>query len=252
MINLICVHPSGPGIGRSPRNEVVAEAVKIIMADGHYWTERAGYQTLRLHPSRSAIPLRSCVLKATGFLFLLHFLFIGAPFPVSPFLFSTLFDGRKTASKFDLSFLSRLISADSLSFIKKIQSTPLDKPLYASQSEDCAEYQYLLNIPDVDVRLFLAHCLAKAHEISLIICIQPTMISVKRSREEHDGICSLIVSFLTLGTVDIEHQPDFEALGDGFNVPVDPFNGQDRVHNILEVSSTQLISQQPTDYFLVV
>ncbi|KAJ7483132.1 hypothetical protein B0H11DRAFT_2021178, partial [Mycena galericulata] len=112
----------GPGIGRSPRNEVVAEAVKIIMADGHYWSERAGYQTLRLHPSRTPIPARSCVLKATGFLFLLHFIFISAPIPASPFLFSTLFDGRKTAAKFDPTFLSRLICADLLSIVKKLQN----------------------------------------------------------------------------------------------------------------------------------
>lgn len=144
---------SGPGIGRSPRNEVVAEAIKIIMADGQYWEERVGYRTLRLHPSRTPIPLRSCMLKATGFLFLLHFLCIGAPFPASPFLFSTLFDGRKNASKFDLDFLSRLVSTDSLSIVKTIQSVPLNQPLYASQSEDCTEFQYLLNIPGIDVCL---------------------------------------------------------------------------------------------------
>ncbi|KAJ7502042.1 hypothetical protein B0H11DRAFT_2223938 [Mycena galericulata] len=125
----------GPGIGRSPRNEVIAEAVKIIMADGHYWSERTGYQTLRLHPSRTPIPGRSCVLKPTGFLFLLHFIFIGDPFPASLFLFSTLFDGHKTAAKFNPTFLSRLISADSLSIVKKIQSVSLDKPFYTSQSE---------------------------------------------------------------------------------------------------------------------
>jgi hypothetical protein len=128
--------------------------VKIMLADGHYWTEREGYQTLRLHPSRTPIPVRCCVLKATGLLFLLHFLFIGAPIPVSPFLFSTLFDGRKTASKFDLDVLARFISPDSLSLIKRLERVPLDKPLYASQSEDCVEYQYLLNIPDVDVSQF--------------------------------------------------------------------------------------------------
>ncbi|KAJ7467795.1 hypothetical protein B0H11DRAFT_2046409 [Mycena galericulata] len=202
----------GPGIGRSPRNEVVAEAVKIMMSDGTYWSERAGYQTLRLHPSRTPIPARSCVLKATGFLFLLHFIFIGAPLPASPFLFSTIFDGRKTAAKFDPTFLSRLISADSLSIVKKIQSVSLDQPFYASQSEECVEYQYLLNIPGVD----------------------PTLISLPRSREEHDGICSSVISFMTLGTVDIEHHPDFGAVADGFNVLVDPFNGQDRPHHILE------------------
>ncbi|KAJ7736245.1 hypothetical protein DFH07DRAFT_986936 [Mycena maculata] len=185
----------GPGIGRSPRNEVVAEAIKIIMADGHYWTECVGYQTLRLHPSCTPFPLRSC-----------------APFPASPFLFSTLFDGRKTASKFDITFLSRLIPADSLSIVKKIESVALERPLYASQSEHCTEYQYLLNIPGVD----------------------PTMISLRRSREEHDGVCTSVVSYLTLGTVDIEHKPDFLALADGFNMVVEASADQDRPHHILE------------------
>ncbi|KAJ6595455.1 hypothetical protein B0H10DRAFT_2232760 [Mycena sp. CBHHK59/15] len=134
----------GRGIGKGPRNEVVAQAVKIMMADGHYWTERETYQTLRLHPSHGPIPHRSCVLKATGFLFLLHFLFVGAPVPVSPFLLSTLFNGRIIASKFDHDFLARFLSPSSLSFIKKIVQVPLNKPLYASQSEHCMEYQYLV------------------------------------------------------------------------------------------------------------
>ncbi|KAJ7700694.1 hypothetical protein B0H17DRAFT_1128559 [Mycena rosella] len=202
----------GAGIGMSPRNEVISEAVKIMLADGHYWAECGEYQTLRLHPSRNQIPIRSCVLKATGLLLLLHFLFIGAPFPVSPFLFSTLFDGRKTASKFDLDFLSRFISSGSLSIIKKIQSTPLDQPLYTSQSEECLVYQYLVNIPEFD----------------------PTLISPRRSEEEHDGICSAIISYATLGSVDIEHHPDFLNIGDGFNVVVEAVDAQDRTHHILK------------------
>ncbi|KAJ7491533.1 hypothetical protein B0H11DRAFT_2398848 [Mycena galericulata] len=209
----------GPGIGKSPRNEVVAEAIKIMMADGHYWTEREGYQTLRLHPSRTPIPFRSCVLKATGFLFFIHFLFIGAPLPASPFLFSTLFDGRKTASKFDLEFLSRFISANSLVLIKKIAEVPLDTPLYVRTSEDCVEYQYLVNIPDFD----------------------PSMISMRRSEDEHQGVCSSVISFLTLGIVDITHVPDFIALTDGFNITIDGFGRQDRPHHSLEASSTRYI-----------
>ncbi|KAJ7017101.1 hypothetical protein C8F04DRAFT_1406216 [Mycena alexandri] len=200
------------GIGRGPRNEIIGEAIKILMADGHYWTEREGYQTLRLHPSRSPIPVRACVLKATGFLFLLHFIFIGAPYPASPLLFSTLFDGRQIASKFDVTFLSAFVSPHSLSLMKKIHRVPLDTRLYASQSSDCVEFQYMLNIPDFD----------------------PTMISSRRSQEEHDGVCASIVSFVTLGSVDIENHSDFGLLADGFNVVVNPFDDQDRPHHILE------------------
>ncbi|KAJ6455611.1 hypothetical protein C8R47DRAFT_1250722 [Mycena vitilis] len=185
----------GRGIGKGPRNEVVAQAIKILMADGHYWTERETYKTLRLHPSHAPIPLRSCVLKASGFIFLLHFLFVGAPIPVSPFLLSTLFDGRNSASKFDHDFLARFISPSSLSLLKKIAATPLDQPMYASQSEDCIEYQYLVNIPGFD----------------------PTMISARRSPAEQDGLCTSVVSFTTLGTIDIESEPDFLAVTDGFN-----------------------------------
>ncbi|KAJ6604997.1 hypothetical protein B0H10DRAFT_2195564, partial [Mycena sp. CBHHK59/15] len=199
----------GRGIGKGPRNEVVAQAVKIMMADGHYWTERETYQTLRLHPSHGPIPHRSCVLKATGFLFLLHFLFVGAPVPVSPFLLSTLFNGRIIASKFDHDFLARFLSPSSLSLIKKIVQVPLNKPLYASQSEHCMEYQYL-----------------------------PSMISVRRSEDEHDGVCTSIISFVTLGTIDIEHHSDFLSITDGFNVAVDAFGGQDHPHHILEWFAT--------------
>ncbi|KAJ7477801.1 hypothetical protein B0H11DRAFT_1916980 [Mycena galericulata] len=110
------------------------------------------------------------------------------------------------ASKFDLDFLAQFISANSLSLIKRIESVPLDKPLYTSQSDDCIEYQYLLNITDVD--------------------------------DEHDGVCSSVISFVTLGSVDIEHHPDFLALVDGFNASVDAFGGQERLHHILEWFAT--------------
>ncbi|KAJ6568477.1 hypothetical protein B0H19DRAFT_1256239 [Mycena capillaripes] len=144
------------------------------------------------------------------------FPFHRCPAPGVPFLFSTIFDGRRTAAKFDIDFLTPFSSAGSLSFITKIGRVPLDKPLYASQSEDCIEYQYLLNIPEVD----------------------PTLISPHRFQEEQDGVCSSVISFLTLGTVDIEHQPDFGALGDGFNAVGDAFNGQERPHHILEWFAT--------------
>ncbi|KAJ7809488.1 hypothetical protein B0H14DRAFT_3759726 [Mycena olivaceomarginata] len=216
-VALFGLHVSiGPGVGKGPRNEIVARALKIALADGHYWTEREAYMTLRLHPSRTPIPHRSCALKATGLLLLLHFLFIGAPLPASPFLLSTLFNGRQTASKFDLAFLAHFISADSLSLVKRIERVPLNCPVYTSQAEDSIEYQYLLNIPEVD----------------------PSMIAPHRSHQEHDGVCLSIISFLTLGTVDIEHHPDFLALSDGFNTCVEAFGVQERPHHILEWFAT--------------
>ncbi|KAK6988968.1 hypothetical protein R3P38DRAFT_2803911 [Favolaschia claudopus] len=203
---------SEQGVGRGPRNEVVARAVKILVSDGRFWTEREGYLTLCLHPSRSPIPYRFCVSKATGLIFLLHFLFIGAPLPVSPFLFYTLFDGRVIASKFDVEFLANFMSHHSLSLIKRIVGVSLDQPLYSSTSEYCEEYQYLVNIPGVD----------------------PSMISPCRSEAEHAGISDCVGSFAQLGTVDIEHYPDYLATGDGFNVVVEAFGGQDRPHHVLE------------------
>ncbi|KAK7021463.1 hypothetical protein R3P38DRAFT_3540916 [Favolaschia claudopus] len=204
------------GVGRGPRNEVVARAVKILVSDGRFWTEREGYLTLCLHPSRSPIPYRFCISKATGLIFLLHFLFIGAPLPVSPFLFYTLFDGRVIASKFDVEFLANFMSHHSLSLIKRIAGVPLDQPLYSSTSEYCEEYQYLVNIPGVD----------------------PSMISPCRSEAEHAGISDCVVSFAQLGTVDIERYPDYLATGDGFNVVVEAFGGQDRPHHVLEWFAT--------------
>ncbi|KAK6993142.1 hypothetical protein R3P38DRAFT_2567220, partial [Favolaschia claudopus] len=206
---------SAQGIGRSPRNEVVAQAVKILVSHGRFWIEREGYLTLRLHPSRSPIPYRFCISKATGLVLLLHFLFVGAPLPVSPFLFHTLFDGRAIASKLDTDFLSRFLSPHSLSFIKRIVGVPLDQPLYSAQPPYCEVYHYLVNIPEID----------------------PTLISLPRSEEEHRGVSDSIVSYATLGTPDIEHHPDFLGTGDGFNAVVEPFGEQDRRHHILEVSS---------------
>lgn len=63
------------------------------------------------------------------------------------------------------------------------------------------------------------------------------MISPRRSQAEHDGVCSTVISYVTLGTVDIEHHPDFQFISDGFNVVVDPFDGQEHPHHILEVRS---------------
>ncbi|KAJ7737937.1 hypothetical protein B0H16DRAFT_1761913 [Mycena metata] len=197
----------GEGVGKGPHNEVIGEAIKIV-----YWTEREAYQTPRLHPSRDPIPVGACVLKATGLLFLVHFIFIGAPYPASPFLFSTLFDGRKIASKFDLPFLTRFLSPHLLSLMKKIHEVPLDQCLYASQAADCVEYQYMVNIPDFD----------------------PTLISVPRSQAEHDGVCASIVSAATLGTLDIESNFDYLFIHEGFNVDVPAFDDQDRSHAIFE------------------
>ncbi|KAK7041299.1 hypothetical protein R3P38DRAFT_3453702 [Favolaschia claudopus] len=105
------------------------------------------------------------------------------------------------------------ISHTSLGLIKRIVGGPLDAPMYSSQGEYCEEYQYLLNIPGVD----------------------PSMISTPRSKEEQQGVAETVVSFTTLGCVDIEHHPDFLGTGDGFNVIVEPFGGQTRRHHILEV-----------------
>ncbi|KAJ7730006.1 hypothetical protein DFH07DRAFT_781773 [Mycena maculata] len=202
----------GPGFGKGPRAEVLARAVAIVMADALYWTDCDKYKTLHLHPSLSPVLRRSSFLKAVGLIFLLHFLHVGAPIPASPFMFSALFNGRQTACRFDLDFLTRFISRDSLAYIKKFHSTAADKPLYTSQDEDCAEYQYLLNIPGFD----------------------PSLISPTRSEEEHKGICTSIISFITFGAMDIQCRPEFLAITDGFNVAIEPFGEYDQVHHVLE------------------
>ncbi|KAK6981520.1 hypothetical protein R3P38DRAFT_3333752 [Favolaschia claudopus] len=171
----------GPGIGRGPRNEVIGQAVKILLSDGRFWIEREGFLTL-------------------------------PPSSFPPFLFHTLFNGRVSASKFDIDFLSRFMSPDSILFIKRIVGVSLDQPLYSAKPPYCEVYQYLVNIPEID----------------------PTLISLPRSEEEHQGISDSIVSYATLGTADIEHHPDYFGMGDGFNAVVEPFGGQDRPHHILE------------------
>ncbi|KAJ7934647.1 hypothetical protein B0H13DRAFT_1854948 [Mycena leptocephala] len=69
-----------PGFGRGPRAEVLTQAIKILMADQLFWTDCA-------------------TLKATGLIFLLHYMHVGAPIPASPFLLYTLFNGRQSASQ---------------------------------------------------------------------------------------------------------------------------------------------------------
>ncbi|KAJ7027734.1 hypothetical protein C8F04DRAFT_1399383 [Mycena alexandri] len=202
----------GPGFGKGPRTEVLTRALEIVVADKLHWTDCGEYKTIRLHPSISAIPRRSAVLKGAGLILLLHYLHVGAPFYVSPFLLWTIFNGRQTASRFDLEFLTRFISRDTLAYIERFHSTPLNVPMYAEQTPECVEYQYLLNIPSMD----------------------PTLISRSRTQEEHDGVCTTIISFLTLGTVDIRHQSDFICISDGFNVALEPFGTYDQFHHILE------------------
>ncbi|KAK6972024.1 hypothetical protein R3P38DRAFT_3336161 [Favolaschia claudopus] len=208
--------PMNAAVGKGPRNETVVRAVQILLSDGMYWMERELHLTLRLHPSRTAIPARSCMLRATGFIFLLHFLFIGAPIRASPFLFSTIFDGRQTASKFDLDFLTPFMTTSSLAIVRTLHSVPLNQPMYASQSANCVEFQFLLNISEMD----------------------PTMIAAKRSQQEQDGVLGTVISSLTLGTADITHHPDYLNVEYGFNLSIDAFGGQDRAHHILEWFAT--------------
>ncbi|KAJ7269146.1 hypothetical protein C8J57DRAFT_1227883 [Mycena rebaudengoi] len=140
----------GPGFGRGPKNEVISRAIEILLADGQFWTNAGEYKILALHPSHTAFPRRSCILKATGLIFLLHYIFIGAPIPVSPFLFSTMFDGREATCRYDVEFLSRFIPTSSLDIISQFHSSPLKDPLYTSQGPACVKFQYLLNIAGCD------------------------------------------------------------------------------------------------------
>ncbi|KAJ7433784.1 hypothetical protein FB451DRAFT_1572293 [Mycena latifolia] len=181
----------GPGFGKGPRAEVLTRAMDIILSDGMYWTDCG---------------------EAAGLLMLLHMLHIGPPIGVSPFLFLNLFNGRQTASRFDVDLLTRFISHDSLALVKRFHSTALKDRFYASQDEMCVEYQFLVNIPGVD----------------------PSLISRSRSQDEQDGVCGSIISFITLGSIDIQHHPDFLAFADGFNVALEPFAAYDQVHHILE------------------
>ncbi|KAK7034331.1 hypothetical protein R3P38DRAFT_2617309 [Favolaschia claudopus] len=205
--------PMNAAVGKGPRNETVVRAVQILLSDGMYWMERELHLTLHLHPSLTA---RSCMLRATGFIFLLHFLFIGAPIRASPFLFSTIFDGRQTASKFDLDFLTPFMTTSSLAIVRALHSVPLKQPMYASQSANCVEFQFLLNISEMD----------------------PTMIAAKRSQHEQDGVLGPVISSLTLGTADITHHTDYLNVEYGFNLSIDAFGGQDRAHHILEWFAT--------------
>ncbi|KAJ7246468.1 hypothetical protein C8J57DRAFT_1241513 [Mycena rebaudengoi] len=163
--SLLSLHVQiGPGFGKGPRAEVLSRAIEILMADPHYWTDVGEYKTLRLHPSHTSFPRRSCILK-------------------------------------NLEFLSRFISPSSLAMVSTLHSTDLTDLLYTSEMPTCTEFQYLLNVPECD----------------------PTVISSsRRSQEEQDGISTSLVSFITLGSINIERHPDFLDFCDGFNVALEP------------------------------
>jgi hypothetical protein len=72
---------------------------------------------------------------------------------------------------------------------------------------------------------------------TLLKCVQPTVISSsRRSQEEQDGISTSLVSFITLGSINIERHPDFLDFCNGFNVALEPSGTPKRVHHVLEVS----------------
>ncbi|KAK6974643.1 hypothetical protein R3P38DRAFT_3481415 [Favolaschia claudopus] len=124
--------------------------------------------------------------------------------------------GPRNETMFDLDFLTPFMTTSSLAIVRTLYSVPLNQPMYASQSANCVEFQFLLNISEMD----------------------PTMIAAKRSQQEQDGVLGTVISSLTLGTADITHHPDYLNVEYGFNLSIDAFGGQDLAHHILEWFAT--------------
>ncbi|KAJ6609591.1 hypothetical protein B0H10DRAFT_2225819 [Mycena sp. CBHHK59/15] len=104
-----------------------------------------------------------------------------------------------------------------MAIILQFHSTQLKDPLYTSQGPHCVEFQYLLNVPECDPTLLSSSC-----------C----------SQEEQDGLCTSLISFLTLGMMNIQPHPDFLVISDRFNVAFESCGTKGEVHHVLEYFET--------------
>lgn len=123
LILIRCDHCSAEGTGIGPRCAVVREALLILLSDKTQWTLREGYLVPNWHAASLPIPFRATLFRAAGTLIMLHFLWIGAPCPVSPYLVLMLFDGIKSFDV-DVDFVNNLISPTVSSSLAEWLSLP--------------------------------------------------------------------------------------------------------------------------------
>lgn len=121
------LHDSGPGTGDGPRRSVIREALLILLSDETIWTLREGYVVPNWHSSVCAIPRRVALLRVAGTLIMLHFLYNGAPTPISPFLALLLLDGVRSFGN-DPAFIEGLVSPTVSKCLVEWHELPLDEP----------------------------------------------------------------------------------------------------------------------------
>lgn len=148
-ILIFCDNCSAEGTGVGPRRSVVREALLVLLSDKTLWTLREGYLVPNWHATSLPIPFRTTLFRATGTLIMLHFLWIGAPCPVSPFLVLLLFDGVKSFDT-DIDFINNLISPTVSSSLTEWLSLP---PNQAFSEESCPLASILFDDVDANVSL---------------------------------------------------------------------------------------------------
>ena len=128
---------SADGSGDGPRRALIREALLILLSDTTLWVSREGYLVPNWHSSVDPIPSRVSLFRAAGALMMLHFLWNGAPSPLSPFLALLVFDGIRSFNN-DASFLQKLITPTVLHSIAEWESLPSDEPYTPSKYPSAA------------------------------------------------------------------------------------------------------------------
>ncbi|KAI0688355.1 hypothetical protein BC835DRAFT_1419206 [Cytidiella melzeri] len=183
------------GAGDRQRNGIIREALQILLSDDSLWQFREGYVTPNLHPSTD--PITHCInlFQVAGTLIMLHFLWIGAPLPITPFLPLLLLD-RQASFNYDKSFINRHVSTSVTKGSRQWQSSSLD-----------------VIVPQL--------YFDPVSSLFLDANINPSTLSSNRVVTAHTAVTRGLLMSRTLGTAHPHLELDFAAIAQGANVPLD-------------------------------
>ncbi|GBE82503.1 hypothetical protein SCP_0408870 [Sparassis crispa] len=188
------------GVGAAPEKAVLRDAIAQMTSEVRFWVEKGVYKSLVFHSSTDHFRTRDCILKAYGFLCLMHLVNLGqGPEPVSPFLLQAVIDGRSNI----------LIDREFILSLDPGQFAVL-QPWY-----DWNGTSPLTTDPKTDLGALLI-------EADIVI----EALSLEGMDEaERNGVERTLVSRVLLGHIDPTHHPDLLAFREGLNFQLRP--GQD-------------------------
>ncbi|KAI0682182.1 hypothetical protein BC835DRAFT_1311621 [Cytidiella melzeri] len=202
------------GAGDSPRNDIIREALQILLSDGSLWQSREGYMAPNWHLSSTPIPYRVILFRAAGTLLMLHLVWVGAPLPVSPFLPLLLLDGPASFD-FDPIFLKDHISATALDGLRHWDSLRPDEVVPDGYLNPVGALFMDANANVIiSLTIFL---LMFAHKINQ----QLSVLSSYRTDAERNAVARSLLMSRTLGTTRPHLELDYAAIVQGANVPLD-------------------------------